>query len=455
MLGATAAVAALSVFAASGLSAASALASPTCVLRSLPRFVERYSPSGYGSVADIVEVGCEPTFAGDMIEVSSDELYAHCNDQLSWYSPYPYAETNGPSVTVKLDDDGNATVALRGGECSYGSVEIQSNMTWNPPFYTVEAPFVVEAPQPTPEGLSVMPSSQIEIIPHASVATIVETSLETSLGQPGEKKVTLESAELFNRCQGAPDLVWIGPNGKVTSGTRELAGVEVDADGNAYAIVLGGSECAAGESLIRALPEQAPFTILSGDFTVEAPQPIDPEAPPPTAEITAPASGKTYAVGELVKTKFSCAEGVGGPGLASCTDSNGGSGTKGTLDTAATGIYTYTVTATSENGQTGTAQITYAVGPKGSKVYEYCGSEVGCGDAFVTKGKTWELPAFGESGTIETIKVGKVKDTDFRDNSDGCVYISVKAKTGYNTQAAPGAYECSGQVYETWYAFEL
>jgi len=85
------------------------------------------------------------------------------------------------------------------------------------------------------------------------------------------------------------------------------------------------------------------------------------EALPPKASIESPASGGTYLQGAVVTTKFSCTEGEGGPGLESCTDSNGGSGTSGTLETSTPGPHTYTVTAKSKDGQTGTASISYTV----------------------------------------------------------------------------------------------
>jgi YVTN family beta-propeller protein len=85
---------------------------------------------------------------------------------------------------------------------------------------------------------------------------------------------------------------------------------------------------------------------------------------PPTARIDLFAADTSFLVHQRVSTKFSCTEGAGGPGLASCRDSNGASGPGGgvgMLDTRAAGHYRYTVTATSKDGQTGTDGFTYTV----------------------------------------------------------------------------------------------
>ena len=87
-------------------------------------------------------------------------------------------------------------------------------------------------------------------------------------------------------------------------------------------------------------------------------------AAPPSAAISAPASGRTFARGQSVATTFTCTEGTGGSGLASCDDSAGTNttgGGSGHLDTSTPGSHTYTVTATSKDGQSGTASVTYTV----------------------------------------------------------------------------------------------
>lgn len=86
----------------------------------------------------------------------------------------------------------------------------------------------------------------------------------------------------------------------------------------------------------------------------------------PTATITSPSSGGNYSVGQIVKTTFSCAD-PQGPGIATCSDGVSTNGT-GVLKLSKAGQYTYSVTATSIDGQTTTTDIRYRVVPRSTSL---------------------------------------------------------------------------------------
>lgn len=80
----------------------------------------------------------------------------------------------------------------------------------------------------------------------------------------------------------------------------------------------------------------------------------------PTASITTPAESATYALGQAVSSSFTCSEGAGGPGIASCLDQSGRR-SGAAIDTATPGAHTFKVTATSADGQTSTTTVSYTV----------------------------------------------------------------------------------------------
>jgi hypothetical protein len=83
-------------------------------------------------------------------------------------------------------------------------------------------------------------------------------------------------------------------------------------------------------------------------------------AVPPTATITSPATGGTYTLNQSVPTNFGCTEGLGGPGISECQDSNSQT-SPGLLNTSSLGVHTYSVNAASGDGLSGQASIGYTV----------------------------------------------------------------------------------------------
>ncbi|MGI8430241.1 MAG: lactonase family protein [Solirubrobacteraceae bacterium] len=80
----------------------------------------------------------------------------------------------------------------------------------------------------------------------------------------------------------------------------------------------------------------------------------------PGASILSPASGATFAQGQVVPASYSCQDATGGPGIVSCA---GTVPSGGAIDTSTPGARTFTVTASSFSGLTATATSRYVVIP--------------------------------------------------------------------------------------------
>jgi hypothetical protein len=248
----------------------------------LPSFVaqgeELPGEATAATVGDVIEVECNPTVYGteSKVKITANQLFSRCKGNLTWYVPNPFTETKGkPGVTLTLDPDGNATVALLAGPgCAAGESLISAHME-EEPFETFTTSFTVLPPITTPPGVFALPGTQVEDATSSGVATIVQAEF------PGgsEKEVHIGSEELFHRCRIAPHVRWIRMNGTVEQGNGEeesrsdVQKVRLDNDGNAFVIAIGDGSCSPGTSLIEADLESKPFTTLTTTFTILPPQP--------------------------------------------------------------------------------------------------------------------------------------------------------------------------------------
>jgi hypothetical protein len=261
---------------------ASAEAPPaTCIVHSLPAFTAQGEFEQAATVADVVEVECNPFVygTGSRIKVTAEQLYSRCKGHLRWYVPGASEIEQEPGdflkvvdqrgISLELDADGNATVALLAGpECAAGESLISAHME-EEPFETFTTSFTVLPPENTPPGVFALPAAEVEDAHTSSVATI----LQAEFAGASEKLVRFGAGELFSRCRVRPHIRWIRMDGSSLYGSPEITGVQLDNNGNAFVIALGEASCAEGTSLIEADLESKPFTTFTTSFTVLPPQP--------------------------------------------------------------------------------------------------------------------------------------------------------------------------------------
>src|SRR5438552_421979 len=178
----------------------------TCVVHSLPSFVAQGEFGASATAADIIEVECDPTVygTGSPIRITASQLFSRCNGKLTWIVPNPFSRSEGNGVTVKLDADGNATVAvIAGPECQVGESLVSAHMLLEP-FETFTTPFTVLPPVPTTPGVFALPDTQVEDAFSSGFATIIQAEFKAG----SEKFVRFGSEELFARCRVGPNLRW-------------------------------------------------------------------------------------------------------------------------------------------------------------------------------------------------------------------------------------------------------
>jgi hypothetical protein len=145
------------------------------------------------------------------VRISANELYSRCDRHLYWRTPYEanvsdvqepgagYA--SGPSFSVELDNDGNATAIVLGGpSCAAGESLIAAHLE-SAPYTTVTTGFTVMPPRPSTPGVFATPASKVEGEVASDVATIVQVEFPPVYA---EQPVNVQGAQLYSRCKQWP-----------------------------------------------------------------------------------------------------------------------------------------------------------------------------------------------------------------------------------------------------------
>ena len=191
---------------AHGTASAQAAEGTTCAVHSLPSFVAQGEFEHQASVADVIEVECNPFVygTGSQVTVTASQLYSRCGSEIEWIG-IQGEPISARSFQMTLDADGNATVGLIAGpNCQAGESLISLHMDEGE-YNSYTTSFTVLPPNDTALGVTALPSHQVEDSETSSVVTIIEAEF------PGaaEASVRIGSEELYRRC--GEGVVWFSP----------------------------------------------------------------------------------------------------------------------------------------------------------------------------------------------------------------------------------------------------
>ena len=247
---------------------------------------------GQSEVYAVVQVETLANFSGDEVTISSNQLLNSCTT-VNWDSIATGSDvtTTGGSVTVYLDNEGNATVIVQGLDCAPGTDLVEADLAVAP-FYTATQVVTVNPPGVTPPGVFGEPqtSGNAEEVesgdtPNSGDSDIYAVFFVEENPVYAEQPVEIGSTQLEDRCQTG--WIWIAsnqgiapsPSAKVaytspvynTSPPGTTPTTFLDDDGNA-AFIFKGTSCAAGPSTVVADVLAGTHDTFTTTFTVLPPQ---------------------------------------------------------------------------------------------------------------------------------------------------------------------------------------
>jgi hypothetical protein len=223
--------------------------------------------TGSSDVNAVVQVESLPSLAGTSVNISSIQLQNTCA-AVYFYSIASGTLRSGNPITVKLDNEGNATVLLSGTECDPGNQVIEADLATTP-YWSATTKLHVEAPKDTTRGVFADPRTEVETgtSGEGGNSDVYAVFYAETYSVYAESKVEIEASELVDRCGGGS---WWYTN--VGSYHDSLTATAVlDDNGNAVFDFVGIS-CAAGTSTIIADVESGLHPTYTNKFTVQSPR---------------------------------------------------------------------------------------------------------------------------------------------------------------------------------------
>jgi len=245
--------------------------------------------TGQSEVYAVLQVETSPSFAGDLVDISSTQLQASCHGTIYFTSVATglgIQDVVPDHISVFLDDDGNATVTVGGIDCAPGSSVIEADLV-DAPYDTALTTLVANPPVVTPAGVTGYPNPEVETGdttagpngPSGDSDVYAVFEVETSPVY-AEQTVEIDSSQLDARCGKG----WSWYPGNAAGGVLTLADdvtylnpvpevhTTLDDDGNATFIFTGLS-CAAGDSQVIADVEAGTHPTYTTTYTVSPPAP--------------------------------------------------------------------------------------------------------------------------------------------------------------------------------------